>query len=171
SRSLSKSQITRPSGGDYGTAPMDRVFPVALRPVLAEMKDGEIRGPIGPASREDGEQYWVIKLLSKKPPVKASFEDPKVRQQAMERVRMEKAKRMDELFAELKNKYRVHILWPEYQFMNEQFRGEEALPEFGAPTPTPPPTPTHAPPPTPPANAPEAATPPENEPAAPPDTE
>ena len=160
-RSLSVSQLTRPSGGNYGPVPISWVLPDELRSVLAEMKDGEIRGPIGPAERDAGEgeasqggRYWVIKLMSRKPAVRASFDDPAVRAQVIEQAKFAKAKSDTALFSELKNKYKVTVLWPEFSFLNEEFKGTEEIPQFGRPggPGTPPATP-----PAPAANAPAAA--------------
>lgn len=126
-RQNSVSRGTSATGGMREPAPLEFIQPAVLQPVIKNLMPGQTSAVI-PA---DG-LWYIVRLVDQTPSVKGSVRDPMVAQDIKERLRAAKGKSPDKLLTELKAKYSVTILWPDYASLQEEFASAAALPEFGA---------------------------------------
>ncbi len=120
----SLSPTTRQYGGKRPESPILQLYPQELRAAAQDLKVGEASGPIA----ADG-QWYIIKVEERKAPEKASLE--KVRDEVVGDYKRAQAEPLDQLVKRLREKALVSIVAPEFQELNEVYRRQEELPEFG----------------------------------------
>lgn len=114
-------------GGRRRPTPLELFRPELLREAISHLELGQVSDVI-PAD----DLWYIVRLEDKTPPVKGSLKDPVIAEDVKNRLMRQKGKSWPDLFQELKEKYDVNILWPEYKFLEEDFASPAALPEFGA---------------------------------------
>ncbi len=120
-------------GGLRPPTPLESIYPAQLREAVKGLAVGELAGPMEAAGA-----WWIIKLEDKTPAIKATLKDPIVRGLVEHVARSEKGMSDEELSRELMAKYRVNVLWPEYDSVEQDFQIAGELPDFDTKTPTPP---------------------------------
>lgn len=125
-REHSVSDATAAVGGARPPTPLELIRPTVLQAVVEHLEPGELSDVVG------ADDFWyIVRLEDRTPPVKGDVRDPVIAEDCKERLRLQKGKSWPKLLEEMKAKYNVTILWPQYSFLQEEFASPEALPQFG----------------------------------------
>ncbi|MFO7947406.1 MAG: peptidyl-prolyl cis-trans isomerase [Armatimonadota bacterium] len=125
-RQHSLSPQSREQGGKRGNLPLDRLTPVALQSVVADMSVGDISSP-----EEISGNWYIIRLDGHTQAKQPTFDE--VKDTVKQAYAMQNRKSQDELLDELRRESQVTIIDPEYQRLSEFFGPQEpeSMPSFG----------------------------------------
>ncbi len=123
-RQYSISPMTRRWGGRRMEEPLDYLMPPEVRDVVRKMKVGEISKPI-----KAGDNWYIVKLESRKPPENPTFEQ--VKKEVERYYRLVNSPPPEQLLRELARQAVVQVLDPELASVQNQFMPRGELPTFG----------------------------------------
>jgi len=121
---FSVSPATRNYDGQRPVTPIDQIFPMELRKVVATAKEGELLGPI-----ETQQGWYVLQIDQRLPAETATFESAK--EQVTKEFKGSKAVPLDGLLKQLRQDAVVKIVAPEYSELASDYTGAQELPKFG----------------------------------------
>lgn len=123
------SQMSRERGGKLPDLPAEHIpHPPAVKDALLTLEVGKVSDPISAEGR-----WYIVKLDGKEAEQKPDLK--RDRKEIEEMFRLTEAKQPTELLAEIREKAVVNIVDPKYADLNDMFRPEPELPDFGTKAP------------------------------------
>lgn len=116
---------SRERGGKLPPAPASQIMPEAVRAAVLALKPGQVSAPL-----QVEERWYLLRLDGVQPAQTKDF--VKDRKSIEELYRQANAKQPADLLSELLQKTTINVVDPKYADLNEHFRPQAKLPEFGA---------------------------------------